>query len=279
MKKSEVINWKVPVPFAFSAGSNLYRMGGASSGITYKRGFSQLYSSEAGQKVALGDVNGMFNMSSLAAFFNQKGGWRTFSREVSDAIGGYPEGAILYWFDDDNGRLRTVRSMKADNEDDFTEDQGYIDGSSWAFVDEIPASTFRVRMFAGTPEGVASASTGNPWTAPFDCVVVTSAATVTGTQQNTGDTVFVFLQVKNQEDEGFGTAGFLSAKIPPTLAAQSWWENSEEAYGQTGPHRINPISDTGARVVAYVSRGGQVQPMSSDGAHVSVTFTFFPLTY
>ena len=85
--------------------------------------------------------------------------------------------------------------------------------------------------------------------------------------------------MKNAEDEGFGTAGFLSAKIPPTLAAQSWWENSDQAYGMMGVQRINPISDKGSRVVAYVSRGGQVQPVSSDGSSVSVSFTYYPLTY
>ena len=87
MVKEDIVNWKVPVPFAIADGANLYRMGTEASGITFTRGFSQIYSSEDGKKVSLGDVNGMFNSVLGASMFDQKGGWRTFSKDVSDAIG------------------------------------------------------------------------------------------------------------------------------------------------------------------------------------------------
>ena len=136
-------------------GAKLDRMGTEASGITFTRGFSQIYSSEDGRKVSIGDVNGMFNAVLGPSMFDQKGGWRTFSQDVSDAIGGYPEGAILYWYDEESGKLRTVRSMKPDNGDNFVSDPDFIDGASWSFVDNVPISTLLVRMFAGKLGGTA----------------------------------------------------------------------------------------------------------------------------
>lgn len=75
------------------------------------------------------DFNGVFNLMSQFYFFVQNGGMYTFNPDVAQAIGGYPLGARLF-YTDANGAGSLLRSVKANNMDNFIEDPSVI-GTSW----------------------------------------------------------------------------------------------------------------------------------------------------
>lgn len=77
------------------------------------------------------DFNGIFNLMSQFYFFTQNGGTYTFNQSVSDAIGGYPENALLWYYPDENNvTAKWLRSTKANNTDNFITNPEVI-GTSW----------------------------------------------------------------------------------------------------------------------------------------------------
>lgn len=80
------------------------------------------------------DCNGMFYLSTDQKVFLQNGGILTFSQEVSDVIGGYPQGAILDYVGG-NGSYTKVKSLIDDNTFNFVSTPSYIDGQHWELVD------------------------------------------------------------------------------------------------------------------------------------------------
>lgn len=82
------------------------------------------------------DFNGLGNLLSSFYYFVQNGGVYTFEQTVSDAIGGYPLGAVLY-YTDGNGATYRVKSNKANNTDNFVSTPAFI-GDSWDIVSDTP---------------------------------------------------------------------------------------------------------------------------------------------
>ena len=77
------------------------------------------------------DFNGILNLVSQFYFFTQNGGTYTFNQSVSDAIGGYPENALLWYYPDENNvTAKWLRSTKANNTDNFITNPEVI-GTSW----------------------------------------------------------------------------------------------------------------------------------------------------
>ena len=77
------------------------------------------------------DFNGLGNLLSQFYFFTQNGGTYTFNQSVSDAIGGYPENALLWYYPDENNvTAKWLRSTKANNTDNFITNPEVI-GTSW----------------------------------------------------------------------------------------------------------------------------------------------------
>ncbi len=76
------------------------------------------------------DVNGALNLISQQHYFLQNGGTYTFRQDVSNAIGGYPKNAILY-YEDPDGNLTLVRSLVENNTNNFINDPSLIDGVNW----------------------------------------------------------------------------------------------------------------------------------------------------
>lgn len=76
------------------------------------------------------DCNGMFYLSTDQKVFLQNGGIITFNQSVSDAIGGYPKGAILDYIDSNN-KFSKVKSLIDDNTNNFIDNPGYIDNTNW----------------------------------------------------------------------------------------------------------------------------------------------------
>lgn len=73
------------------------------------------------------DFNGLGYLLSQFCFALQNGWFPTFDADVSTAIGGYPLGAVL-WYATGN---YLVKSLKANNTDNFVSDPTKIDGISW----------------------------------------------------------------------------------------------------------------------------------------------------
>ena len=75
------------------------------------------------------DFNGVFNLMSQFYFYKQNGGMYTFDEDVSNAIGGYPLNAMLWYFPT-SGTAKWLRSNKANNTDNFITNPEVI-GTSW----------------------------------------------------------------------------------------------------------------------------------------------------
>lgn len=86
------------------------------------------------------DFNGLFNVVSQHNFFAQNGGLYSFNQAVSDAIGGYPQGALLWAIVD--GKPTAVYSLVENNTFNFLTNPEYLDGVHWAFIDTgLPTGT------------------------------------------------------------------------------------------------------------------------------------------
>lgn len=89
------------------------------------------------------DFNGLFNLMSQFYYDTQNGGTYTFVLKVSDAIGGYPENALLWYFPQE-GTAQWLRSTKPNNTDNFIANPEVI-GTSWV-KENTEGSTFPLFM-------------------------------------------------------------------------------------------------------------------------------------
>ena len=85
---------------------------------------------DGGKAPKRADFNGAFNLISQQHYFLQNGGVYTFRQDVSDAIGGYPVGARL-WYKPTTGETMIVRSLIENNTYNFVTNPSYIDGVHW----------------------------------------------------------------------------------------------------------------------------------------------------
>lgn len=76
------------------------------------------------------DFNGLFYLSTDQRVYQQNGGIITFNSDVSTAIGGYPQGAILDYLND--GYLKKVISLVEDNTTNFVDDG--VDNVNWQLL-------------------------------------------------------------------------------------------------------------------------------------------------
>lgn len=77
------------------------------------------------------DFNGLGYLLSSQFFYLQNGGSFTFNQDVSDAIGGYPQGAVLKYLASDGLSGYEVVSMINNNTYNFVATPSYIDGIKW----------------------------------------------------------------------------------------------------------------------------------------------------
>ena len=98
------------------------------------------------------DFNGLFNAVSQHNFFAQNGGLYSFNQAVSDAIGGYPQGALLWAIF--GGKPSAVYSLIANNTFNFLTNPEYLDGVHWAFIDSgLPTGTIITWSTKDAPDG------------------------------------------------------------------------------------------------------------------------------
>lgn len=103
-------------------------------------GFPQITSesiADGGIPPSREDFNALGNISTSHNYFMQNGGGYTFVPAVSTAIGGYPKGALL-WYYPSSGNPQLLVSTKNNNTDNFNTNQSYIgiegSGKSWEIV-------------------------------------------------------------------------------------------------------------------------------------------------
>ena len=81
------------------------------------------------------NFNGLFYLSTDQRVFLQNGGYITYDDNVATAIGGYPQGAILNYYN--NGVFAQVRSLVDNNQYNFVSNPSYI-GTYWQYVSGAP---------------------------------------------------------------------------------------------------------------------------------------------
>lgn len=81
------------------------------------------------------NFNGLFYLSTDQRVFLQNGGYITYDDNVATAIGGYPAGAILNYYN--NGAFSQVRSLVDNNQYNFVSNPSYI-GTYWQYVSGEP---------------------------------------------------------------------------------------------------------------------------------------------
>lgn len=87
------------------------------------------------------DFNGLGNLLSKQYFYLQNGGRFTFNQDVSDAIGGYPQNATLWFKDEALGISYPVTSLINNNTYNFVTTPSYIDGIKWKrVIDSFPST-------------------------------------------------------------------------------------------------------------------------------------------
>ncbi len=162
--------------------------------VSYTRGVDNAFSAFNlnGLKFDRLNMNAILREISATNIAAQCGVCYEYSPVVADSIGGYPQGAMLWFFDDSapkGRRMRRVMSCIPNNKYDYTVTPEYINGAIWRFVDEPDAAQNSLRFLPDlttaatfkfpndTDTKTVSAST---FTAPYDCAVslqVTSVQT------------------------------------------------------------------------------------------------------
>lgn len=132
------------------------------------------------------DFNGLGNLLSSFYYFVQNGGIYTFEQDVSDAIGGYPLGAVLY-YTDGGGVTYRVKSNKANNTDNFVTTPAFI-GDSWDIVSDTPQEL--MPYIGDIKSSVRTANHGNWFLCNGQAISRTTYATlfsIIGTNYGDGD--------------------------------------------------------------------------------------------
>lgn len=239
MTKEDLLQARKPIPqlFAYGIDSLCHKVSTEESGFTYKSGIPSTYSSITGKKVCRGDINGLFRATTQSKWFNQLGGYYTYSDEVSEMIGGYPLGAVLYYKDPSKGKIRTVRSLIADNTFNFVENPDYINNVYWEYVDNVVPVNFRPRIFPEFPE-VESEEIGINETLEvnYPCLFMIQAGCDTTDTTDGESDFYLYLTVKPRDKQEFYTAGLLA--YIPTNSKQA-----SEGVIMVENSSITPITD------------------------------------
>lgn len=267
--------------FAFgveNGGGDLNIVGSAESGYDFSIGIPPMYASRTGKKVRRADINGLGRLISQAGFYNACGGFYTFDKRVSNAIGGYPKGAVLRYLDTSN-QLRTVMSMIADNTYDFVESPSYIDGVHWEYVDTVKPRTFRPRVFPDYGKSKkGTLAIGGEYVAGTSELFIIQSGCKDETDIVQGNSpIYIWVNVRPFGAENNNSAGLLSF-IPPVHASYALYSKSfqyiderlEKAAGYTSYYSSSPIQ-------LYLKPGDTVTISANTEYEYSSQYISYPL--
>ena len=168
------------------------------------------------------DFNGLFNAVSQHNFFAQNGGLYSFNQAVSDAIGGYPQGALLWAIV--GGKPTAVYSLVENNTFNFLTNPEYLDGVHWAFIDAgLPTGTIITWSANDAPDGYlicnGAAISRTTYARLFNVIGTTWGA-------GDGNTTFNLPNFVDKIPQGSGSRGtvgaYLAESLPNITGTISW---------------------------------------------------------
>lgn len=138
MQSSELITpLAIQTPFAINGDKNIPAQNATGTDTSsINLGFLPITSEpldEGGIAPERTDFNGMFYLATDQRVFLQNGGLITYNTDVATSIGGYPQGAILTYIDN-NGTFSYVESLVDNNQYNFVTTPSYINGVYWRRV-------------------------------------------------------------------------------------------------------------------------------------------------
>ena len=210
------------------------------------------------------DFNGILNLVSQFYFFTQNGGTYTFNQSVSDAIGGYPEGARL-WYVDDGGQASLLRSTKGNNTDNFVTNPEVI-GTSWVldivtqgYVQE-QLEPIKESIAARLPAGFIAAWPGN--TPPDGWLVCNGSAISRATYDD------LFAAIGTTFGAGDGSTTF---KIPDYQGdfLRGYLSGTSSAIGTRQAEGLPNITGYYSASYAYGTRSASGALYGSSGSEAS----------
>ena len=138
MTKEEVPSRQIiSMPFASGEGAALADIKPSAdlNDINFATGFPAAYSSPSennGKFVTRAQINAIGNLASRNEYIRMCGGLNTFSREMSDAIGGYPRGAVL----DVLIGSQLFKAISLIDNNTFDVSANGADGVAWAYLNQ-----------------------------------------------------------------------------------------------------------------------------------------------
>lgn len=223
------------------------------------------------------DFNGLGNLLSKQYFYLQNGGRFTFNQDVSDAIGGYPQNATLWYKDNSLGISYPVTSLINNNTYNFVTTPSYIDGVKWKrIIDSFPSTQItnclteilqdiKLELNNGTLTLKAGSKVyipnGFDGTTPrFNVVTVASDISVT---KQTNDKCFVFYY--NNSLFVWEISGATSGTTAPS-GTGTWYDTtnnlakryvsgSQTAQGLSLPLAILDVNSTAIQAIEQVFNG------------------------
>ena len=218
------------------------------------------------------DFNGILYLATSFYFAFQNGWLPTFEQSVSDAIGGYAKGAIL-WYDGRESR-QALQSAKNDNTDNFNENPEFI-GTSWipVFPD---LQTITENMPIGLYVGDILPNMGKeppPGRMLCDGSVIANCQTLypdfyNYVLQKTNYKTFSEWQTEANEYGQCGYCGVNGADVRlPLITRPISGVNSVAQAGMAIHDAMRPITGT-------ISGGGDDGPLPSGGVGTGALYTY-----
>lgn len=139
----QTISQIAPIPSTFSL-DVFPILSTDSSSMNFQTGIPSTFSipiDSGGVYITRAMMNGLARIITSGQYLSECGNINTFDANVSSAIGGYPQYAILDYFDQAFYVVRKVRSLIENNTYNFVESPNYIDDEHWKFVDNIKTPT------------------------------------------------------------------------------------------------------------------------------------------
>ena len=199
---------------------------------------------DGGKAPRRADFNGAFNLVTQQHFFFQNGGTETFRQDVSDAIGGYPLNARL-WYTDSNNESVIVRSLIQNNTYNFNTTPSYIDGIHWVVDVESGAPVGAVMPYAGStpPDGWllcdGSEISRTNYARLFSVIGTTYGA-------GDGNSSFNLPDFTDRVIQGGTIGSYKSAGVPNITGAITCFRSTYSAWtGQTGAIGHSEYNSTG----------------------------------
>lgn len=284
MKESEFTDrtYTIPRLFAYGEDAEFDIVDSPSSGFSYKAGIPPMYSSRNGKKVNRKDINGFGRMVTQSSFFNQSGGYHTYNQDVSEVIGGYPLGAILYYYDASSNKVRCVRSMISDNKYDFVANPEYINGTVWSFVDVVVPKGFRPRVFpdfANNETGTLTAGdTYNSYLAKRPTLFIIQSgmdASKETTDNETG--AYIWISVKRCGDDEFYSAGMLGYTAPVSALMNAYGRSAAMVEPDIEANANYTSFYSSSPIHIYLNTGDIVKITENREFNFSANFIAYPL--